>query len=109
VGNKAVVSAIVLADDDKELGCIRRLLSVFGRSLATSENVLTMKLGVQAPWFFSDLLPDLMRIGVVSEVPHRGSGGQRRFKLGLPLGDISNALSAANGGYSAFRKAILRP
>jgi hypothetical protein len=104
--SQIVISSVVLADDDKETSCIRKLLSIFTRSLETSENVLNLKLGVNAGWFFSDFLAELIKINILEEVPHRGRREQRRFRLGMAVGDIATALAKANGSFKSLRQIL---
>ena len=104
--SEIVISTVAVGEDDKEISCIRKLLSIFSRSLETSENVLNLKLGMNAGWFFSEFLSELIKINVLEEVPHKGRREQRRFRLGKAVGDIATALAKADGKFKVFKQVL---
>jgi hypothetical protein len=87
---------------DAELDIIRKLLHVFMRSTQVSESVLTLRLGVHAPFFFSEMKEALVSSGVLQPVKHRGGGQAERYRLGIPIRVVSDALASANGSYTRF-------
>src|SRR2546430_11230489 len=42
--------------------------------------------------FMTDVLPELLRVGVLQEVQYLGAGQQRRFRLSVPMQRIDSAL-----------------
>jgi hypothetical protein len=100
-----VIEAEEVADDDEGISFVRKLLTIFGRSLVVGERVLSVKFGVHWSSFFGDYLPRLLEARIVEEVPHRGGGYQRNFRLSLPFAETSAALAASNGSFSQFLSA----
>lgn len=87
---------------DESLVNIEKLLRYFMRSTHISESVIKIKLGDRGQSFIDYSLPDLLSRGIVVEIDNRGSGQQRRFKLGKQLQQLNGKLSEAKGSYSAF-------
>lgn len=79
-----------------------RLIRAFMRSTGVNENTLNMRLGSQAPTFFREVLPVLRENGLVDETPFRGGGTQRRFRLGVRLETITDALERCGGSFERF-------
>jgi hypothetical protein len=61
-----------------------------------------MKLGSAANWFINDCIPVLLHRGVLVEIENRGGGQQRRFKLGLPMKTLNDALESSGGLFTEF-------
>lgn len=89
-------------DTDEELRVVERMLRAFMRSSGVNENTLQKRLGAQAGSFFKDVLPRLEDAGVIVEVPFRGGGSQRRFKLGLTLERLNEVFEQCNGQFEEF-------
>ncbi|MDD1002132.1 pentapeptide repeat-containing protein [Pseudomonas sp. TNT2022 ID642] len=87
---------------DENLVNIEKLLRYFMRSTHISESVIKIKLGDRGQSFIDYSLPDLLSRGIVVEIDNRGSGQQRRFKLGKQLQQLNGKLSEAKGSYTAF-------
>jgi len=87
---------------DEGLINVEKLLRYFMRSTHISESVIKIKLGDRGQSFIDDFLPQLIDKGIVVEIDNRGSGQQRRFKLGKPLQQINAKLAEAKGSYTAF-------
>lgn len=87
---------------DVEVGLIRKLLLVFMRSTQVSDNVLTLRMGIHSHKFNSELMPVLKAEGILKEVKHTGRGYAHRFRLGVPVSLIEEALEASNGLYEKF-------
>lgn len=90
----------VTIDDD--VWCVEKLVRYFMRSTHISESVMLMKLGSQGQQFIDNTVPALLRHGVLEEIPHLGSGTQRRFRLGVPLERVDAAISACRGSFDSF-------
>jgi hypothetical protein len=95
---------IVLKDEDEELVAIDKLIRYFMRSTHISESVIKMKLSKSAQSFIDETLPELERCGIVEEIKNLGSGGQRRFRLGVTLERLQAAMSEANGDFRLFMR-----
>lgn len=91
-----------IGPNDPEIDIVTKLLYVFMRSTQVSESVLTLRLGVHAPFFFSDMKEGLMSSGVLQFVKHRGGGHTERYRLGIPIQMAAEALASANGSYARF-------
>ncbi|MFP1950418.1 pentapeptide repeat-containing protein [Lonsdalea quercina] len=87
---------------DNELVNVEKLLRYFMRSTHISESVIKIKLGDRGQTFIDSTLPDLIETHVIEEIENRGSGQQRRFKLGRPLQALNTHLASAQGSYERF-------
>jgi hypothetical protein len=87
---------------DEELWLIERVFRVFMRSTQVNESVFRMRLGVKANTFVDRILPDLLRLGVLEQVQYLGAGSQRRFKSGVPMSRVQQALAECRGDYGRF-------
>jgi hypothetical protein len=63
---------------------------------------MLMKLGEHGQSFIDDTLPELVRIGAMTEIENRGGGVQRRFRLGVPLERLNAGIAAAHGSFARF-------
>ncbi|EOC1329130.1 hypothetical protein C3E80_16545 [Cronobacter malonaticus] len=87
---------------DDELISVEKLLRYFMRSTHISESVIKIKLGDRGQSFIDVTLPELISANVIEEIENRGSGQQRRFKLGRPLQILNTHLASAQGSYQKF-------
>lgn len=60
---------------------------------------IRIRLGKTANDFMANTLPALLRSGMLEEVPHRGSGVQRRFRLATRMQDLQIALADSNSDF----------
>ena len=82
---------------------VERLLRAFMRSPAgLNEHTISQRLGIHSGLFFRDVLPEMIKHGLLQEVDYRGSGNQRRFRLGARLDHITDALERCNGNFEEF-------
>ena len=91
-----------------DLVLTQRFLRAFLRSTAVNEATLRQRLGVNANYFFKELLPRLERAGVVREVSYQGRGSQRRLRLMAQMTWIEQAMGQAGGSFEGFVKGVLR-
>jgi hypothetical protein len=89
-------------EPDSEIRDVAKLARHFMRSTHMSESLMLRKLGERGQAFINDTLPQLERRGVMTEIPDRGAGDRRRFRLGVPLQSLNRAIDAANGSFAAF-------
>jgi len=87
---------------DEDVRCVEKLVRYFMRSTHISESVMLMKLGSRGQQFVNHTLPVLLKHGVLEEIPHLGSGTQRRFRLGVPLESVNAAIAACRGSFDSF-------
>ncbi|MDP3859825.1 MAG: hypothetical protein Q8Q73_18855 [Stagnimonas sp.] len=98
----ALTSVVSDGDDSDDVELVQRVLRVFLRSTQANEGTIKMRLGARSSDFFDDLLPQLLTHGVMEEVPYRGGGVQRRFKLCVHMESIQNALNHCANNLDKF-------
>jgi hypothetical protein len=92
---------------DQNLKLLERFLRIFLRNTQIDEDVIRMRLGNgAAPRFFDEVLPALIDAGVLDEVTWKGRGVQHRYKLSLPMSEVSDALEQASGSFDQFLSLI---
>ncbi len=91
-----------IREPDPEIVDIRKLLNFFLKSTTLGENTIRRKLSVRGQTFIDNTLPQLLRSNVIIEIPNRGGGDQRRFRVGATLQTIDEALAFANGNFPLF-------
>jgi len=87
---------------DPELYVTERALRAFRRATQVNENTLKNRLGRQGSFFVHSVLPKLQNNGIFEEVGYRGSGQQRRFRLGTPMSQIQECLQNCSGKFDRF-------
>jgi hypothetical protein len=96
----------VLSIDDR-VRQLERFLRVFLRSTHVDEEIIRLRLGKNfAPSFFENVLPSLLSAGVLEEVPWRGGGYQRRYKLISSMSTIERALERSRGDFEDFLRLV---
>jgi hypothetical protein len=100
--NQALLPTAEVPEDDERIRVVRKLLLVFKRATQPSESVLTLRLGVHANTFFSEMSGDLLSAGILRRVKNRGGGTQLRFRLDRSMATIADGLAEAKGSYVAF-------
>ena len=74
---------------------VRKMLDaffrIFSRNSGANENVLRLRMGARFTDFRRNLLPTMLRHGVVRKVDYDGSGQQERFELCFPIESILRA------------------
>jgi hypothetical protein len=92
---------------DDRVRLLERFFRVFLRSTHVDEEVIKLRLGkVSAPYFFDSVVPDLLAVGILTDVQWRGGGSQRRFKLDMSMSTIERSLERARGSYIEFLKLV---
>lgn len=95
---------------DDRVRQLERFFRVFLRSTHVDEEVIRLRLGkVFASSFFDAVVPDLLTGGVLEEVPWRGGGYQRRYKLILSMSTIERCLERSRGSYDEFLRLVQNP
>ncbi|HNL90543.1 MAG TPA: hypothetical protein PKH05_15800 [Nitrospira sp.] len=91
---------------DSRIDAVEKFLRVFLRATQVNEDTIRAKFGKQAAWFIDDLVPTLIRSKIVEQVEYRGKGVQARYKLGVPMYAIQDALATSEGSFDAFLSAM---
>ena len=79
-----------------------KAVTIFMRSTEINENVLRQKLGVKAGTFEGELLPLLLKWKILTEVPYRGNGHQKRYRISASFAQINAAYHSCNGNIENF-------
>ena len=90
------------AESDEELWLVERVMRIFLRANQVNEDVIRKKLGVKASRFFDDVLPDLLKAGILEVIPYLGRGSQRRFRLRVQMQKLHDALAQCGGDFDRF-------
>ena len=94
-------------EPDDRVRMTERFLRSFLRSTHIDEEMIRVRMGKNfAPRFASDVLPILLENGFLEEVPWRGRGVQRRFKLAVAMSDVNMALERCSGDFDQFVEAL---
>lgn len=92
---------------DPEIELVERFLRIFLRTTHANEDVVRAKFGrAQAPWFIDNVLPRLIKAGLVEEISYVGRGVQRRFKIAKQMRAIQDALASCEGSFNRFLEAV---
>ncbi|WP_428622178.1 hypothetical protein [Sedimenticola sp.] len=87
---------------DSEIRDMEKIVRYFMRSTHISESVMRMKLGSSGQNFIDQVVPKLLKAGVMEEIDNRGGGDQRRFRLCSSLENINKAIASANGSFETY-------
>jgi|688.fasta_scaffold95856_2 hypothetical protein len=87
---------------DTEMQVVHRLVRLFSRTTGASESLLRLKLGNRGNIFCEEMLPELLKAGLLREVAWHGGGQDRRFALASSLEDIEKWLNECDGSYEQF-------
>jgi hypothetical protein len=99
-------TALDFEPPDEETEIAERALRLFLRASHVNQQVFRTRLGTKANQFFSDVLPELLRVGVFEETQYTGSGQSRRFRLAVPMQLVDHALRESHGRFPTFVRAF---
>ena len=99
-------SAASRTEPSEALKLTQRSLRAFLQSTNVKGATLARKLGASAKRFEKDILPQLLRSNVLQEVPYRGRGQDRAFRLAVPVARIDTALRSCSGDFDRFMRAF---
>ncbi|MEY2159315.1 MULTISPECIES: hypothetical protein [unclassified Rhodanobacter] len=106
MGMDSAASQLLFPEDDR-LRVLEKFLRIFLRCTYVDESFIKVRLGkVHAPIFFDSLLSELLSVGVLEEIPWKGQGVQRRYKLGVSMSDVNRSLERSRGSFDAFLREI---
>jgi hypothetical protein len=95
-------SPVLEGEPDAAIRDIEKIVRYFLRSTYISESVMMIKLGERGHSFIDMVLPQLVKLGVLIEIEHRGGTVQSRYRLGVTLEILNKALSASNGSFKTL-------
>jgi hypothetical protein len=87
-------------DHDDDLQITERALRTFIRSTQVADGLLRTKLRMKSGRFFSNVLPKLIKAGVLHEMPM--SSAALKYRLGVPMREIEEAMSSSQGRFDNF-------
>jgi uncharacterized protein YjbI with pentapeptide repeats len=96
------LSGVVNQQTDEEMQVLDRVIRCFLRSTTISENVLRLKLGAKANFFFKDILPSLTKFGIMIEADARSDSKQAYYRLNVQMREIDEAITHSNGNFEVF-------
>ncbi|MDR1699826.1 MAG: hypothetical protein LBR68_01370 [Lachnoclostridium sp.] len=89
--------------EDENLTLTEKALRRFIRSnTPINDDIFLMRLGKKGDYFIKNIVKDLTSRGILEELPYRGQGQKKRFKLGVMYNDVENALFKSKGKYQDF-------
>ena len=89
-------------EPDRWLVLTERMCHAFFRSTGVNENTLRQRMSKDANLFLQQVLPKLVSHEVVREVEYKGSGRQRRYRLGVSLRGVQQSIEQADGSFEKF-------
>lgn len=99
---------IAASEPDVELWLVERMMRIFLRANQVNEDVIRTKLGVRAGEFFDNVLPNLLRVGMLEAIPYLGHGNQRRFRMRVQMHKLHTALVECGGSFERFLEVVAR-
>ena len=97
-----IVAEPIPHSDDEELRLVDRLLTIMMRTTHITSYRIQQKFGTRTHAFTHDVLPELLRTGVLVEVPYRGGGQQEKYTLGKDMDLIEHGIERSNGKFADF-------
>lgn len=87
---------------EEDLKLTERALRMFLRANQLNESAFRTQLGQRSAHFLDEVLPELVRHEILTEVTYQGAGRQRRFRLIVPLDLVQEAFAECRGDFSKF-------
>lgn len=104
-GSAGSITPISEADDRTKI--VERVLRSFLRHSHIDDEGIRIRLGKAfTSKFYDQVLPDLIGNGILEEVPWRGQGVQKRYKLVRPMSEVGAALEKSSGKFDTFIAAL---
>jgi len=97
---------IYVVEPDSALVLAERMCRAFFRSTGVNENTFRQRMGSDSEAFFGKVLPALVARGVVKEIPYKGSGRHKRYRLGVSLLAVQRSIERAAGSFEKFLQRI---
>jgi hypothetical protein len=94
---------VSVGEPDNRIDAVEKFLRIFLRTTHVNEDKIRGKFGKQGTQFVDDILPQLVRAGIVEEIEYRGRGlPQGRYKLSVPMRAVQDSLSSSRGSFDEF-------
>lgn len=94
---------------DVRIELVERFLRVFLRTTQVNDDTIKAKFGrLHGALFMDEVMPALIRSGIVETVKYQGRGVQSRYKLGVHMQAIQNSLEVCEGSFERFIAAFDR-
>lgn len=88
---------------DDRIEAVEKFLRIFLRSTHVNEDLIRSKFGKQSASFIDDILPRLLRAGIIKKIDYRGRGiPQGRYKLSVAMQAVQDALTSSGGDFDQF-------
>lgn len=91
-------------DVDPDLRIAEKALHTFTRSTIVSEDAFRLRLSLNANHFTDQILPQLLRTGVLETA--KPLGKEARYKLGMSLSRIADVLAGCRGSFATFLELV---
>lgn len=91
--------------EDRRLTIMEKALQAFHRSTQVSVGTFRLRLSIHASQFFDEILPELEAVGVLEKVT-TGPAAHDRYKLGMPLRIIGEAIANSERSYERCLQSI---
>lgn len=88
---------------DERMKIVEKVVQTFQRTTQVNEGVFRLRLSLNAHRFLHEMLPDLLSAGLLVE---RAEGASVKYRLGMRMGQIADALRVAAGSYDQFLEAV---
>jgi hypothetical protein len=96
-------AAVSVGQPDDRIDAVEKFLRIFLRTTHVNEDKIRAKFGKQGTPFVEDILPELVRAGIVEQIEYRGRGlPQGRYKLSVPMRAVQDSLSSSRGSFDEF-------
>jgi hypothetical protein len=99
------LSTVAAQETEEDLRIAEKALQTFHRSTHVHEGTFKLRLSRNERRFFDEILPRLLKAGIVEEL----QGHDRRYRRAVSVGRIAEALSACNGSFEMFIQLAGRP
>jgi hypothetical protein len=83
---------------DRKLAMFEKAVQAFQRATFVHAGTFRLRLSIHATEFFDTVLEDMVRCGILQPETH-GPGAGDRYRLGVPLAVIANAMAESRGSY----------
>ena len=94
--------AIEVVEPDARLVLTERMCRAFFRSTGVNENTFRQRMGRDWTLFSKQVLPALEDCSVVKRADYKGSGTQKRYRLGVSLLAVQESIERAAGRFESF-------
>ena len=95
----------VSQDQDSRLAILQKAILSFNRCTFVNQGTFKLRLSINANKFFKEILPHLLDVGVL-KVKEKGIGAAPRYRLGIPMSRIAEAIAQSRGSYDIFLEGL---